>query len=207
MVAGPRDLVAAFRHFARHASPCILMTTVAIALAVRLSLGPPGWRDAVVLLGILLLWPVHEWLLHVHVLHQPARRIFGRRFEFEQARLHRAHHLDPTNLEILFVPLHTYLYGVPLIVGLAFLLSPDTSTAASAFLVYFALALRYEWIHFLVHTPYAPRTRAYRRLWRNHRLHHFRDERRWLGVSMLAGDRLFGTGGPPDQDEARDSRS
>ena len=183
------------------------MATVSANLGLRLGLGPPGWRDAAVGLGILLLWPVQEWALHAFVLHQPARRIFGYRIEFEQARLHRAHHLDPMNLEILFIPLRTYVYGIPAVAGLAFVLSPDLATAATASLVYFALALRYEWIHFLVHTHYAPRTRAYRRLWRNHRLHHFRNERRWLGVSMLAGDRLFGTGGPPGHDEASDSRS
>ena len=45
-------------------------------------------------------------------------------------------------------------------------------------------------------TPwYRPRTWWFRRLWRNHRLHHFRNERHWYGVTMLAADRVLGTAG------------
>ena len=53
--------------------------------------------------------------------------------------------------------------------------------------------LHYEWVHLLVHTRYRCRTRYYRRLARNHRLHHFRNERFWLGVTTDSGDRLLGT--------------
>ena len=34
----------------------------------------------------------------------------------------------------------------------------------------------YEWIHFLIHTAYRPRTSVYKAIWRNHRLHHFKNE-------------------------------
>jgi sterol desaturase/sphingolipid hydroxylase (fatty acid hydroxylase superfamily) len=57
--------------------------------------------------------------------------------------------------------------------------------------------LRYEWSHFLIHSPYVPRTRWYRTIWRNHRLHHFKHEGYWMGVSSNLGDRLLGTN--PDQ--------
>ncbi|MDX2168661.1 MAG: fatty acid hydroxylase family protein, partial [Deltaproteobacteria bacterium] len=33
----------------------------------------------------------------------------------------------------------------------------------------------------------------YQRLWRNHRLHHFKNEHYWFGVTMLSGDRLLRT--------------
>jgi sterol desaturase/sphingolipid hydroxylase (fatty acid hydroxylase superfamily) len=56
---------------------------------------------------------------------------------------------------------------------------------------------RYEWSHFLIHTPYVPKTRWYRAIWRNHRLHHFKNEGYWMGVSSNLGDRLLGTN--PDQ--------
>ena len=56
---------------------------------------------------------------------------------------------------------------------------------------------RYEWSHFLIHTPYVPRTRWYRAIWRNHRLHHFKHEGYWMGVSSNLGDRVLGTN--PDQ--------
>ena len=45
----------------------------------------------------------------------------------------------------------------------------------------------------MVHTRYRPRTRLYRTLARRHRLHHFRNEHYWLGVTSNTGDRLLGT--------------
>ncbi len=57
---------------------------------------------------------------------------------------------------------------------------------------YLGLA-RYEWSHFLIHTPYVPQSRWYRTIWRNHRLHHFKHEGYWLGVSSNFGDRILGT--------------
>jgi hypothetical protein len=37
------------------------------------------------------------------------------------------------------------------------------------------------------------RARCYQRLVKNHRRHHFKNERYWFGVTMLGGDRLLGT--------------
>ena len=59
--------------------------------------------------------------------------------------------------------------------------------------VYFLLSLHYEWVHFLTHTRVRPRSAFYRRLWRNHRQHHFKNEHYWFGVTMLGGDRLLRT--------------
>jgi hypothetical protein len=55
------------------------------------------------------------------------------------------------------------------------------------------LTLHYELIHFLIHTRVQPRTALYRTLWRNHRLHHFKSEHYWYGVTRIEGDWLLGT--------------
>jgi hypothetical protein len=44
----------------------------------------------------------------------------------------------------------------------------------------------------LVPTP-APRSPLYRGIWRAHRLHHFRNERYWFGVTTHLGDRVLCT--------------
>lgn len=67
----------------------------------------------------------------------------------------------------------------------------------TAIVVHLALALHYEWIHFLIHTRVQPRLGYYQRLWRDHRLHHFKNERFWYGVTRLEGDRLLGTAPVP----------
>jgi hypothetical protein len=51
----------------------------------------------------------------------------------------------------------------------------------------------YEWTHFLIHTAYRPRSRYYRSIWRNHRLHHFKNEHYWHGITNTLGDRAMGT--------------
>jgi sterol desaturase/sphingolipid hydroxylase (fatty acid hydroxylase superfamily) len=48
-------------------------------------------------------------------------------------------------------------------------------------------------VHFLCHTRYWPKSARYRRLVRNHRLHHFKNEHYWFGVSSDAADRVLGT--------------
>ena len=63
-----------------------------------------------------------------------------------------------------------------------------TGFAAAVF-----LSLAYEWTHYLIHTDYMPRTRFYRSLWRGHRLHHYRNENYWFGVTNHLGDRVLGT--------------
>ena len=59
--------------------------------------------------------------------------------------------------------------------------------------------LGYEWVHFLIHTDYKPKTAAYRRLYKSHRLHHFRNENYWFGVSRLAADKVLNTS--PERDD------
>ena len=63
----------------------------------------------------------------------------------------------------------------------------------------------YEWTHFLIHTAYRPRSRYYRSIWRNHRLHHFKNEHFWHGITNTLGDRALGT--YKDQREVRRSET
>lgn len=193
----PGSLREAVPIFLRHASPRILLVALAIALALRLSRGGFGPGDLVVAGGILLWWPLQEWLIHVYILHFRPFEAFGRQIDLHVPRMHRAHHRAPEQLELVFIPLHSYTYTLPLLVALAFLLTPSTPLALSFLCVYLVLALHYEWVHFLVHTRVSPPTRYYGRLFRNHRLHHFKNEQYWYGVTLLQGDRLLRTAPSP----------
>jgi sterol desaturase/sphingolipid hydroxylase (fatty acid hydroxylase superfamily) len=57
----------------------------------------------------------------------------------------------------------------------------------------YAMLTTYEWTHFLIHSPYRPRHRPYRTIWRAHRLHHFRNEHYWFGVTVHLADRVLRT--------------
>ena len=65
-------------------------------------------------------------------------------------------------------------------------------------MVFFTLAtLLYEWVHYLTHTPYRPRSAYLRRIVRNHRLHHFKNEHHWYAFTAPLVDTLFGTNPEP----------
>jgi hypothetical protein len=195
----PRSLREALPVFLRHASPRILVAATLAAALLRLRLGPPTAADLLPLAGLLLFWPLQEWWLHVHVLHFRPLRLWGRTLDFRVPRLHRAHHRDPWRIELLFIPAHSFLYSLPLVGALWYAVTPSPALAWTGITAHLALALHYEWVHFLVHTRVVPRSRLYRRLWRNHRLHHFKNEGYWFGVTMLSGDRWLGTAPEPSR--------
>jgi hypothetical protein len=179
--------------FLAHGSPRVLLGALGLALGARLAVG--GWSawDLVPPAVILAVWPLQEWLIHVGILHWKPRRIGGRELDFRVPRAHRAHHAAPYDIPLVFIPFHAFLYSLPLLAALCFALTPTPALALTSLAVYLLLALHYEWIHFLIHTRVWPRSRAYQRLWRNHRLHHFKNEHYWYGVTRLRGDRLLGT--------------
>jgi len=93
----------------------------------------------------------------------------------------------------VFIPLRSGIVGLLVFAGLWYSLLPTVALFTSMMLATTAAAFVYEWVHFLTHTAYHPRTALYRRMWRRHRLHHFKNEHYWLGVTTNLGDRILGT--------------
>jgi hypothetical protein len=195
----PNTLPAAVRCFSHYLSPRVLATATAVTLAARVTLGDWSRWDAAIVAAVLAIWPLQEWLIHVFVLHYKPVTLFGRTLDFPVPRSHRRHHRDPWNLDILFIPSHVFLYAIPLQLLFWTSVAPTLPLAFTGLLTFFILTLHYEWVHFLVHTRYRPTSRVYERLWRNHRLHHCKNEHYWFGVTMLSGDRLLGTAPALDQ--------
>jgi len=189
----PCTLGEALPVFLRHGSPRILLVTLGTAVAVRVWLGGWSWWDVLPVLALAAYWPIQEWLIHVYVLHFRPFTLGGHRIDFRVPRKHREHHRAPWQIDVLFIPMHSFLYSLPLVCWLWFALTPTAALAMTGIVVHLALSLHYEWVHFLVHTRVMPRSALYQRLWRNHRLHHFKNEHYWFGVTMLSGDRLLGT--------------
>ena len=71
---------------------------------------------------------------------------------------------------------------------------PRLGQGLSFMLALATLGLLYEWTHYLIHSDYRPKNRVYKAVWRNHRLHHYKNEHYWFTVTTTAtADRLFGT--------------
>jgi hypothetical protein len=184
------SLSRAAARFLRYLCPQLLFTGAIALWTLRAFLGHWSWVDAVIIGGMIVLWPFLEWLTHAFLLHWRPLRIFGRTFEPIFVITHRAHHHNPWDAKVgLAVPyvIAIYVLGPP-ILATPFLPFPQAITAAALMTT---LLLNYEWLHFLIHTSYQPRSRLYKRVWRNHRLHHFKSEHHWFGVTATLADVLL----------------
>jgi hypothetical protein len=201
-----------WRLFVKQATPPLLASALAIAIVLRVVLAHFGWRDLIVTAGVIAAMPVIEWLIHVYLLHARPLTIGGRTYEFIAAREHREHHEAPAELDGVLIP--TYAVGIflPLIALITWVLSFPVhlvlggnrlAGAATGLVVSYALLAVYEWCHFLIHTPYRPRGWYYRSIWRGHRLHHFKNEHYWFGVTSTLGDQLLHTA--PEQSTVKKS--
>ncbi|QIK65006.1 sterol desaturase family protein [Nocardioides sp. HDW12B] len=188
----------AAREFARHPSPWMLGGLLVAAAAARLLL--EDWRlsDLLAPAAFLALFPVVEWLVHVFVLHWRPRRLGPVTLDTQLARKHREHHASPRDVPLVFIPWQTLAGLVVVVPALALLAFPRPHQALAFVVTVAVVGLVYEWVHYLVHSDYRPRSRAYRAVHRHHRLHHFKNENYWLTVtSAHTADRIFGTDPDP----------
>jgi hypothetical protein len=189
-------LPAAARRFLTHPRPPVMLATVAALAAVRAARGRPGRRDARVAGLCLLAQPfvehaVHRWMLHAEPTNRLGRAAYG-----YAGWGHLQHHADPTNLDTMFL-LPSDVLGGGAVAAVVALAGPPA--AATGALCVGLGTLAYDWSHFLIHSAYRPRTRFFQVVKRNHRLHHYRNERYWLGVTSPVADLLLRTS--PARDE------
>lgn len=189
-------MLSALIAFLRHGSNFSLVCGVllwALAAAVGLVLVHP----LLVVVGALLFF-ASEYGFHRFAFHAPPLRRVGFILKL-QHRLHYDHHATPERLDLLFLPLWFVLPNLVITAVLIGLIWPDRSVIA-AMLAGAALAiLYYEWVHYLAHIPYRPRTRWGRWIKKYHLRHHFMNEAVWFGVTNPSFDWLLGTGPQPDQ--------
>lgn len=178
----------------------VILAGSAAASVARIFVGQFGWHDVVAVAGVVAATGTVEWVIHKFVLHAPETSWRTRRLDTSTA--HRRHHEDPTDLRhVLLIPAYaagflpaigvfTASWSVPLVLATGWPVIPTFLTGLAA--SWWTLA-HYEWVHLAVHTRHRFRNRFYARLARNHRLHHYRNENYWLGVTSNSGDRLLGT--------------
>jgi hypothetical protein len=203
-----------WRTFIRQRTPPLLAAAIVAALALRLALGRWSWQDAVVAVAVVAGTPLVEWAIHVYLLHAKPIRIGRFRHDLIAAREHRAHHMAPAELDGVLIPIYAVLIFIPLIAVTVWLLSfpahlvlggDRIAHAATGLLVSYGILGAYEWCHFLIHTPYRPHGRYYRSIWRGHRLHHYKNEHYWFGVTSTLGDHVLRT--TPEQAEVPKSHT
>lgn len=187
-------LGASWRSFWRAPSPWMISAFLLAAVTGRILVGGGSWWELAVPAALVALFPVIEWVIHVVVLHWRPRRVAGLEVDSLLARKHRAHHADPREIPLVFIPWQALCWLLPAYVVVAWLAMPTTSSALTLLVSVYGLKLGYEWTHYLVHSDYRPRSAWFRSVWRNHRLHHYKNEHYWFTVTTAGtADRVFGT--------------
>jgi len=186
--------------FARRGSARVLAVAVVVLVTVRLLVGDFGSGDVIAIATTVLITGSVEWVIHRFLLHAPEESWISRTLQTGDG--HRRHHLDPPDVDWLLLPtldaaLFVFSFGVFTAAWSVPLMWLTGSSVVGGFLTAYVCAaiglLHYEWVHLMVHTRYRARSFYYRNLDRRHRLHHYRNERYWLGVTSHTGDRLMRT--------------
>jgi len=198
----------AWREFRANRSPKVILFAILAALALRVVLGDFTYWDAIAVVAMIVVYPFGEWAIHVYLLHAKPFRFRGRRVELPSSASHREHHERPNYLGlILLAPIEAaalLLLAVPAVLAVFSLALPVPALVTAALTGYVLIGI-YEWTHFLIHTAYRPRSAAYKAIWRNHRLHHFKNEHYWHGITNTVADHVLRTA--PDQKDVPRSRT
>ena len=188
---GLRESAAAFW---RHPSPWLIGVLFVGAAVARGIVGDWRLSDVWTPLVMLALFPFVEWIIHVCVLHWRPRQLGRLTIDPLLSRKHRAHHVDPRDVPLVFIPWQVHLWLAPAVVAIGLLAFPRVGLGLTYLVVVGLQGLGYEWTHYLIHSDYRPRSRLYRAVWRNHRLHHYKNEHYWFTVTSAGtADRVLGT--------------
>ena len=177
-----------FLVFLRHGSVAALLTAAVLeGLAFQAGLIEP--HLTLILLGALLFYlseyGMHRFAFHAPPLSWPWLRKL-------QHRLHYDHHVEPNRLDLLFLPIWFLVPNLAVATALVALVFGAEPSLSALFGMMLAI-LHYEWVHYVAHIPYQPKTRFGRWLKQYHLRHHFISEKHWFGVSNPTLDHVFGT--------------
>lgn len=144
-------------------------------------------RIALIFLGGMFFWTLFEYIMHRFVFHWTAGSRRAKKIVYV---LHGNHHHFPRDKERLFMPPVPSLILASVIFSLFYLL-----IGKNVFLFFpgFVLGyLLYGSMHYAIHA-WNPPFKWMKPLWRNHHLHHYKNDHRGFGVSTTIWDRVFGT--------------
>ena len=147
---------------------------------------------SLIFLSGMIFWSLFEYTIHRFVFHFFAESERARKIVY---LIHGNHHEYPRDKERLFMPpvpsllLSSFVFSLMYLVGYLF----GVSEYIFAFFPGFVLGyLMYGTMHFAIHA-WNPPFKWMKPLWRNHHLHHYKNEELGFGVSSTLWDHVFGT--------------
>jgi sterol desaturase/sphingolipid hydroxylase (fatty acid hydroxylase superfamily) len=144
-------------------------------------------RIAVLFFLGIMFWTLFEYIMHRWVFHFISESERAQKIIYV---LHGNHHHYPRDKERLFMPPIPSLILAVIVFSIMYLFMREN---AYVFFPGFVFGyLLYGSMHYAIHA-WNPPFKWMKPLWRNHHLHHYKDEGRGFGVSTTIWDRLFGT--------------
>jgi hypothetical protein len=127
-----------------------------------------------------------EYTTHRFMLHAPPQR---NPFVLKlQHRLHYDHHVRPEELGLLFLPVWFVIPVASLTFAVFFAIARDVATSTAMLLGAVLGLVYYEWVHYVAHIAFVPKTPFGRWIKKYHLWHHFKSERMWFGVTNPSMD-------------------
>jgi 4-hydroxysphinganine ceramide fatty acyl 2-hydroxylase len=170
--------------FFRHGSNLAL---VLLAIALFGAFALRGVVPSILCLGIgALVFFVSEYTTHRFMLHAPPQKnafILGL-----QHRLHYDHHVTPNELGLLFLPLWFAVPVTLLTAAIYWTITRDAALTGALLLGSVLGLLYYEWVHYVAHIPFVPRSPFGRYVKKYHLWHHYKNETLWFGVTNPSMD-------------------
>jgi sterol desaturase/sphingolipid hydroxylase (fatty acid hydroxylase superfamily) len=161
--------------------------------------GLPGGGIAGLFFSGMFFWTFFEYIMHRFVYHFVSANKAVQRFVYI---FHANHHEYPRDTQRLFLPpvpslliasaLFFSMYGVGS-------LSHRVSWVFAFYPGFILGYLLYASMHYAIHA-WRPPFKWMKPLWRNHQLHHYKQQERGFGVSSTLWDHIFGTMFEPEND-------
>ncbi|MBK7882982.1 MAG: sterol desaturase family protein [Chitinophagaceae bacterium] len=137
-------------------------------------------------------WTFFEYIMHRFVFHFFAESDKAKKIVYI---IHGNHHEYPRDRERLFMPpvpsliLASAIFALMYFIGYLFNVKVNVFAFFPGFMMGYLI---YGTMHYAIHA-WNPPYKWMKPLWRNHHLHHYKNEQQGFGVSTTLWDRLFGT--------------
>ncbi len=137
-------------------------------------------------------WSFFEYLIHRYAFHFAAKSERATKIVYI---IHGNHHEYPRDKERLFMPpvpslilavtIFSFMYFTANLAGLKEFIFPFFPGFLTGYLIYGSM-------HYAIHA-WNPPFKWMKPLWRNHHLHHYKEQEKGFGVSSTLWDHVFGT--------------
>ena len=170
--------------FFRHGSNTVIAAAI-VAAVIAFVWGAMAFSLTGALIGAAVFF-VTEYTTHRFCFHaQPSKIAWVLKL---QHRLHYDHHIDPPKLELLFLPLWFVIPTVVIYFGFYAAVTRNPALAFSLSFGSLCALCYYEWVHYVAHIPFTPKTPFGRYIKKYHLWHHFKNEHFWYGVTNPSMD-------------------